>query len=219
MSPSKLALKNYISEVCGGNDAEAILSTAELAHTGQMRRSGEPYIEHPIAVANIISKYYPGERLLCTAALLHDTLEDAVENGNFQNEQELVDTIKSSYDNPGEGMKVLSIVYALTHAKDVGYGDYVIELSSNPDALKIKLADILHNLTSSPSEKQAKKYSGAITTLEQSFGGVPAGIATEHWAALKQAVDNAIVTEALRECVRVIISDDKENTECKVKAD
>jgi len=219
VSPSKLALKNYISEVCGGTDAEAILSTAELAHTGQMRRSGEPYIEHPIAVANIISKYYPGERLLCTAALLHDTLEDAVENGNFRDEQELVDTIKSSYDNPSEGMKVLSIVYALTHAKDVGYGDYVLKLSTNPDALKIKLADMLHNLTSSPSEKQAKKYETAIASLEQSPGQAPAGISLEHWTALKLAVSNAIVTEALREVVRVIINNDEENAECPGKTD
>jgi len=216
MSPSKLALKNYIMEVCGGNDAEAILSTAELAHTGQMRRSGEPYIEHPIAVANIISKYYPGERLLCTAALLHDTLEDAVENGNFRDEQELVDTIKSSYGNPGEGMKVLSIVYALTHVKDVEYGDYVLDLLTNPDALKIKLADMLHNLTSSPSEKQAKKYETAITSLEQAANGVPPGVSLEHWDALKHAVSNTIVTEALREVVRVIINDE-ESAECPGK--
>jgi (p)ppGpp synthase/HD superfamily hydrolase len=219
MSPSKLALKNYISEVCGGQDAEAILSTAELAHTGQMRRSGEPYIEHPIAVANIISRYYPGERLLCTAALLHDTLEDAVENGNFRDEQELVDTIKTSYDNPDEGLKVLSIVYALTHAKDVEYGDYVLKLSTNPDALKIKLADMLHNLTSSPSEKQAKKYEAAITSLEQSSGGPPADVSLEHWEALKQAVNNAIITETLREVVRIIINDDKGYAKCPGKLD
>ena len=84
MSPAKKSLKKYISEICGWKDADNILSTAELAHTGQTRRSGEPYIEHPIAVANIINRFYPGERLLCTAALLHDTLEDAVANGNFR---------------------------------------------------------------------------------------------------------------------------------------
>ena len=207
MSPSKMRLKKYLMEVCGGNDAQAILSTAELAHTGQMRRSGEPYIEHPIAVANIINQYYPGEPLLCTAALLHDTLEDAVENGNFKDEQELVDTIKSSYRNPQEGMKVLSIVYALTHAKEVAYGDYVLELSGNKDALKIKLADMLHNLTSSPSPRQAKKYGDAIDMLEQSVNGVPAGVSPDHWAALKTAVDDALATATLRECVRVILND------------
>lgn len=205
MSPSKERLKQILVEVCGGNDAQAILSTAELAHTGQMRRSGEPYIEHPIAVANIINQYYPGQPLLCTAALLHDTLEDAVENGNFKNEEELVDTIKSSYRNPQEGMKVLSIVYALTHAKDIAYGDYVLDLANNQDALKIKLADMLHNLTSSPSPKQAKKYGGAINSLEGMFNGVPSGVSPEHWKALKTAVETATATETLRECVRAII--------------
>ena len=129
----KRCLREYILEVCGAGDAEQILSTAELAHSGQTRRSGEPYIEHPIAVANIINKYYPGERLLCTAALLHDTLEDAVNNGNFKDEQELVDTIRSSYRDPSEGTKVLSIVYALTHDKSIDYTSYLVELSKNED--------------------------------------------------------------------------------------
>ena len=216
MSPSKSQLKKFLLEVCGGGDAKAILSTAELAHTGQMRRSGEPYIEHPIAVANIINQYYPGQPLLCTAALLHDTLEDAVENGNFKDEQELVDTIKSSYSNPAEGMKVLSIVYALTHAKEISYSDYVLELSGNVDALKIKLADMLHNLSSSPSPKQAKKYGSAISILEKSFNGIPSGISPDHWAALKQAVADSMVTEALRECVRGIINNNAdENAKTK----
>lgn len=219
MSPSKTILKKYLLEVCGGSDAQAILSTAELAHTGQMRRSGEPYIEHPIAVANIINKYYPGEPLLCTAALLHDTLEDAVENGNFENEEELVDTIKSSYSNPQEGMKVLSIVYALTHAKETAYDEYVSQLAGNHDALKIKLADMLHNLTSSPSPKQAKKYETAINVLEKISNGIPAGISTMHWNDLKNAVSSALATHTLRECVRVIINDSAEEKACKNKAD
>ena len=204
--PDVSQLKKYILEICGGDDAQAILSTAELAHTGQTRKSGEPYIEHPIAVANIINQYYPGERLLCTAALLHDTLEDAVDNGNFKDEQELIDTIKQSYRNPEEGMKVLSIVYALTHAKDTPYGDYVIDLSGNADALKIKLADMLHNLTSNPSLKQIKKYGSAIESLRQLHNGIPPGIHPEHWAALQKVTESGVVTETLRACVRAIIN-------------
>ncbi len=97
MSPELEVLREYIQEVCGGDDADKILDTAEQAHKGQTRRSGEPYIEHPVAVANIIKQYYPGERLLCTAALLHDALEDAIDNGNYKDEEELVDAIRGSY--------------------------------------------------------------------------------------------------------------------------
>ncbi len=192
MSPAKRALKKYILEICGWKDADQILSTAELAHTGQTRRSGEPYIEHPIAVANIISKYYPGERLLCTAALLHDTLEDAVANGNFKDEEELVDTIKSSYRNPEEGMQVLSIVYALRHEKGGDYTSYMLQLASNVDALKIKLADMLHNMSTSPTPRQALKYRTAFDALSKGTGGPPQGINPEHWNELVHIIDSTL---------------------------
>lgn len=184
-------LKEYILEVCGTGDAEQILSTAELAHSGQTRRSGEPYIEHPIAVANIINKYYPGERLLCTAALLHDTLEDAVNNGNFKDEKELVDTIRSSYRDPAEGTKVLSIVYALTHDKSIDYTSYLIDLAKNQDALKIKLADMLHNMSTGPTPRQALKYQNAFNALSPT-GQAPSGINPDHWNELITIISSSI---------------------------
>lgn len=187
----KRCLREYIFEVCGAGEAEQILSTAELAHSGQTRRSGEPYIEHPIAVANIINKYYPGERLLCTAALLHDTLEDAVNNGNFKDEQELVDTIRLSYQDPSEGAKVLSIVYALTHDKSIDYTSYLVELSKNADALKIKLADMLHNMSTGPTSRQALKYQNAFKALSPD-GMAPQGIHPEHWNELNSIISSSI---------------------------
>jgi len=209
MSPAKKSLKKYISEICGWEDADQILSTAELAHTGQTRRSGEPYIEHPIAVANIINRFYPGERLLCTAALLHDTLEDAVANGNFRDEEELVDTIKNSYRNPEEGMQVLSIVYALTHERGADYTRYLVQLASNPDALKIKLADMLHNMSTGPTPKQAQKYRTAFDALTKGSGGPPAGINPDHWNELVNIIDAALsdddlVKEYIKECAATL---------------
>jgi len=195
MSPARSLLKKYILEICGWDEAENVLSTAELAHTGQVRRSGEAYIEHPIAVANIINKFYPGERLLCTAALLHDTLEDAVSNGNFKDEKELVSTIKKSYRNAGEGLEVLSIVYALTHEKHTNYTDYIMALSSNPGALKIKLADMLHNMSSSPTPRQARKYRLAFNSLSDHHGGIPESINPKHWEELVTIIDNTLAGE------------------------
>tara|TARA_Y100000590_G_scaffold460873_1_gene621219 strand:+ start:1916 stop:2494 length:579 start_codon:yes stop_codon:yes gene_type:complete len=181
-------LREYIKEVCGGKDASNILQTAEKAHSGQMRRSGEPYIEHPIAVANIIKQYYPGEQLLCTAALLHDTLEDAIKYGNYVDENELVNAITSSYSSPSEGKHVLQILYLLTHEPGADYSKYVLSLSDNPGALKIKLADMLHNLSSSPHKKQALKYLTALNSLELKYSGIPPEINPAHWSQLQDII-------------------------------
>ncbi len=54
---------------------ERAYQTAELAHRGQLRRSGEPYITHPIAVTQILADLGLGPKTLA-AALLHDTVED-----------------------------------------------------------------------------------------------------------------------------------------------
>ena len=48
---------------------------AEQAHTGQYRRSGEPYITHPLAVANILASVHMDHQSLM-AAMLHDVIED-----------------------------------------------------------------------------------------------------------------------------------------------
>lgn len=181
-------LREYIREVCGGEDANNVLKTAQLAHHGQTRRSGEPYIEHPVAVANIIKKFYPGEPLLCTAALLHDTLEDAIRYGNFSDEEELISTIKQSYINPLEGKKVLELLYALTHSPGADYTGYVLSLSNNIGALRIKLADMLHNLSSSPHKKQATKYKNALDALSLQFDGIPSGIHNDHWNDIQKII-------------------------------
>ncbi len=48
---------------------------SEAAHEGQYRRSGEPYISHPLAVASILTEWHLDAQAL-TAALLHDVMED-----------------------------------------------------------------------------------------------------------------------------------------------
>src|SRR5580692_7343841 len=54
---------------------ERAYATAERAHSGQKRKSGEPYITHPVAVAQILADLGIGTKTLA-AALLHDTVED-----------------------------------------------------------------------------------------------------------------------------------------------
>src|SRR5690606_15844919 len=54
---------------------ERAYSAAERAHAGQTRKSGEPYITHPVAVAQILADVGIGAKTIA-AALLHDTVED-----------------------------------------------------------------------------------------------------------------------------------------------
>ena len=56
-------------------DIQRAYETAAKAHEGQLRKSGEPYITHPVAVAGILSELGL-DRATIIAALLHDTVED-----------------------------------------------------------------------------------------------------------------------------------------------
>ena len=123
-------LRQYISEICGmaSADVDDAMATAQLAHLGQTRRSGEPYIEHPMAVAKIIEKYYPEDQTLCAIALLHDTLEDAIELGNIKSSEDLSSMITASFGDVQSGREALRVVRQLTHEKNVPYQDYVLSL-------------------------------------------------------------------------------------------
>ena len=177
-----LYLRRLIREICGAPDVDIndALATAQLAHLGQRRRSGEEYIEHPKEVAQIVYNYYQ-DPVLCAAALLHDTLEDAVAQGNAESDEEMASLIAGSFGDPQLGDDVLRLVRSLTHEKSTDYTSYLLNLASDPQALKVKLADVLHNLSSSPSEKQILKYRGALEALRAEYGEPPVGISGAHW--------------------------------------
>ena len=104
---------------------------ANEAHKNQRRRSGEPYIIHPVAVAKILCDMGMDVDSLC-AALLHDVVEDT--------EITLDDLRKEGF--PEEVIEALSL---MTHADGVPYDDYIKALKTNPIAVKVKLADLTHN--------------------------------------------------------------------------
>ena len=208
--------RKSIKEICGvpSADIDDAMATANLAHLRQKRRSGEAYIEHPIAVANIIYRFYPDDQTLCGIALLHDTMEDAIKLGNVRDAHEMASMISASFGDPEAGFEALETVKALTHEKSVNYNDYVIQLTNNPDALKIKLADMLHNLQSSPSEKQIVKYTDALRMLKDYFGGKPSGINASHWRELLKFLEPTGMVESqpknfrlTRDCIRHLISE------------
>ena len=194
-----------INEICGVSNAdiENAMSTANLAHLGQERRSGEPYIEHPVAVADIVYHFYPDDQTLCGTALLHDTLEDALKHGNVKNTQEMADRITASFGDPDAGQEALRIVQALTHEKGQPYEEYVAGLVDDSSALRIKLADMLHNLSSTPTDKQQAKYARALKVLMDMTGGKPPSIHPTHWEELLELAGLSTQSESfIRRFVR-----------------
>ena len=124
---------------------------SQAAHFGQYRRDGvTPYINHPTAVAAKVR--HLGELYEATA-LLHDVAED---NSNYS----AADLI-----NAGVDMAVVTAVITLTKVKGVSYDDYLVLVKANPIARAVKIADMLHNLGDSPTDKQIKKYAKGLLFL------------------------------------------------------
>lgn len=118
---------------------ERAYAAAERAHSGQKRKSGEPYITHPIAVAQILADLGIGPKTLA-AALLHDTVEDT---------EYTLDLLRADF-----GDEIAMLVDGVTKLDKLKYGDsaqaetvrkMVVAMSKDIRVLVIKLADRLHN--------------------------------------------------------------------------
>jgi GTP pyrophosphokinase len=139
---------------------ERAYAAAELAHRGQLRKSGEPYITHPVAVAQILADLGIGPKTLA-AALLHDTVEDT---------DYTLDMLRHDF-----GDEIAMLVDGVTKLDKLKYGDsaqaetvrkMVVAMSKDIRVLVIKLADRLHNARTwgfVPTESATRK---AQETLE-----------------------------------------------------
>jgi guanosine-3',5'-bis(diphosphate) 3'-pyrophosphohydrolase len=133
---------------------------AESMHRGQFRKSGDPYITHPLAVAQICAELGMDTTTL-VAALLHDTVEDTsytleALQGDFGNEvAHLVDGVtkfdKAYYGKAAEGETIRKMIVAA--GKDVR-------------VLVIKLADRLHNMRTLDARSTASRARIATATLD-----------------------------------------------------
>lgn len=130
------------------------LKIAREVHKGQVRKSGEPYINHPIAVANLIYAIGGNEDMLC-AALLHDTIEDA-ENPTALG-QEIKDTLGV---HVYEVVMALSKDYQITDSKarqQAYFQQFSLGIEKNIEVVFIKIADLTDNLRTIDNLKPHKK--------------------------------------------------------------
>lgn len=184
-------------------DFERVYNTAKAAHLGQKRRSGEDYFTHPSSVRNIVRKFYPEDYSAQLVGLLHDTFEDAPGN-TVETVEEMQELVTGSIEDKQNAKEIVDAVKALTHSKSASYSDYVSGIIDDQLVLRVKLADMLHNLSSSPGEKQKAKYSNALNVIEKISGGIPYGISKEHWRSLKSLSESKI-NKKLRLLIKEVI--------------
>ena len=183
-------LRKYVRMLIeSASDLTDVEIASMAAHLGQMRRSGEEYVTHPFAVAALIKKYYPGNSVLYNTALLHDALEDAIDNNNVEDEAELYAIISDAVATDEEASQVISLVISLTKNPGEDYKSYMRLLYDNPQALKVKLADMEHNLSANPSERQIQKYSDSVRAIEHHFSGRPPFIMPLQWASILELIN------------------------------
>jgi guanosine-3',5'-bis(diphosphate) 3'-pyrophosphohydrolase len=133
---------------------------AERQHRGQLRKSGDPYITHPLAVAAILAELGMDTTTL-VAALLHDTVEDTGLT---------VAAVSAEF-----GTEVAHLVDGVTKLDKVKFGEaaeaetirkMIVAMSRDPRVLVIKLADRLHNMRTLRFLPPAKQERKARETLE-----------------------------------------------------
>ena len=135
-------------------------AVAEERHATQLRRSGDPYITHPLAVANILAELGMDTTTL-VAALLHDTVEDT-----GYTLEALTADFGEEVGHLVDGVTKLDRVVLGSAAEGETIRKMVIAMARDPRVLVIKVADRLHNMRTMrflPPEKQARK---ARETLE-----------------------------------------------------
>ena len=177
-------IRKYIYQILQEQDISPVEAAAQYAHRGQTRRSGEPYFSHPYEVASLIKQYYPSNEIAYNAALLHDTVEDAIDIGNVADEEEMIALINDAINDSRLAEDVIDVVLALTKTGNMSYSGYLSSLYEFPNALIVKLADMNHNLGDAPSDRQKNKYSEAVQNIEDYFGGMPTFVNKKHWNML-----------------------------------
>ena len=137
-------------------------SLARRYHAGHVDRLGAPYIDHPAAVAGLLAAA-GAPATWQAAAWLHDVLEH---------------TAATAADLAAEGVpaEVVRLVEVLTRRPGEDYLDFIGRVCADPAAVRVKIADALHNLDPArdfgPTGEQRARYHRALVLL---FRALPAG--------------------------------------------
>lgn len=136
-----LRLKEYLKQ----EDIAQIWAAyrfSKAAHEGQFRRSGEPYITHPVSVAGILAALHLDTPTLI-AALLHDVVEDT-----GITKQEIADQFGKQVAELVDGLSKLDKIefQSATEAQAENFRKMLLAMSQDVRVILVKLADRLHNM-------------------------------------------------------------------------
>ena len=156
-----LLLKEYFTQA----DIEQVWAAyryAAFAHQGQTRRSGEPYISHPVAVACILAKLHLDLPTLL-AALLHDVVEDTGVPIS-----EIGDKFGKQVADLVEGLTKLDKIefQSAAAAQAENFRKMLLAMSQDVRVILVKLADRLHNMQTLEAMKPEKQKRISQETLE-----------------------------------------------------
>ena len=131
-------------------------------HLGQVRKSGEPYISHPIAVAEICADWKLDAQAIM-AALLHDVMED-----QDVKKEELIERFGAPVANLVDGLSKLEKIefQSQIEAQAENFRKMLLAMASDVRVILIKLADRLHNMRTLDVMAPAKKARIAKETME-----------------------------------------------------
>ena len=133
-------LKDYLDEE-QINDVERAFNYAKAAHKGQYRRTGHPYITHPLAVAHILASMRMDHQSLM-AAILHDVIEDtgvAKQTLGTEFGEEVAELV--------DGVSKLSKIFkSRAEAQAENFQKMALAMARDIRVIMVKMADRLHNM-------------------------------------------------------------------------
>lgn len=158
-------LKNHDLSEEKESEIKKAYQLAEEIHKNQYRQSGEPYIIHPLNVANNLLKMEVYDPDTISAALLHDTIEDAEIEFTKEDVASLINpTVAELVDGV---TKMRRMNFSNTNEQTLANTRKIINgLNKDVRIIMIKLADRLHNMSTLEFKKPYKQKENALETME-----------------------------------------------------
>ena len=163
--PAAQALFDKVATYLEADDVDLIKTAyrfGERAHEGQFRKSGEPYITHPVAVASILADWFMDHQALI-AALLHDVMEDT-----GVTKLEIADQFGKPVADLVDGLSKLERLEYQTKetAQAENFRKMVLAMAKDIRVIIVKLADRLHNMRTLDAMREDKRRRIAQETID-----------------------------------------------------
>lgn len=154
--------QSYLHNEDNLNLIKKAYDVAKKKHEGQFRKSGDPYIQHPVEVAYILATLHAGPDTIA-AGLLHDVLEDT-----DMSKEEMAATFNKDVAEIVDGVTKISKLKYMTKEKALAHNHEKLLLAMAKDirVILVKIADRLHNMRTIQFHSEEKQKRIAKETLD-----------------------------------------------------